>query len=82
MIGARYRHEKIIRDHRLDGECALDYRARHSQPIVRAFWRWFNDQCLRPDLLPCHPLAEALNGAKAVCRNATPGSLSSAIQVP
>ena len=33
--------------------------------MVRAFWRWCDDQCHRPDLLPSSPLAKALNYAKA-----------------
>jgi len=65
LIGALYRHEQIIRDRQLDGERKLDYRTTHSEPVVRAFWRWCDDQCHRPDLLPSSPLAKALNYAKA-----------------
>ena len=65
LIGALYRHEQIIRDRQLDGELKLDYRTTHSEPVVRAFWRWCDDQCHRSDLLPSSPLAKALNYAKA-----------------
>ena len=65
LIEALYRHEQIIRDRQLDGERKLDYRTTHSEPVVRAFWRWCDDQCHRPDLLPSSPLAKALNYAKA-----------------
>ena len=65
LIGALYRHEQIIRDRQLDGERKLDYRTTHSEPVVRAFWRWCDDQCHRPDLLPSSLLAKAVNYAKA-----------------
>jgi transposase len=64
LIGALYRHEEIIRDRQLEGERKLAYRTQHSEPVVRAFWRWCDDQCHRPDLLPSSPLAKALNYAR------------------
>ena len=63
LIGALYRHEEIIRDRQLEGEKKLAYRTQHSEPVVRAFWGWCNDQCHRPDLLPSNPLSKALNYA-------------------
>ena len=56
IIGALYRHEQIIRDQELHGEDKRAYRMQHSEPIVRAFWRWCEKQCQRGDLLPSSPL--------------------------
>ena len=63
LIGALYHHEEIIRDRQLEGEKKLAYRTQHSEPVVRVFWGWCNDQCHRPDLLPSNPLSKALNYA-------------------
>ncbi len=63
LIGALYRHEEIIRDRQLEGDRKLAYRAQHSEPVVRAFWSWCDNQCHRPDLLPSSPLSKALNYA-------------------
>ena len=63
MIGALYRHEQIIRDRKLHGENKRAYRMKHSEPIVRALWRWCDAQCQRGDLLPSSPLAKALKYA-------------------
>jgi len=60
LIGALYRHEKIIRDRGLEGAHKLAYRTQHSEPVVKAFWGWCDAQCHRPDLLPSSPLAKAL----------------------
>ncbi len=65
LIGALYRHEQMIRDRQLEGDKKLAYRTQHSEPLVRAFWRWCDDQCHRPDLLPRSLLAKALNYARA-----------------
>jgi len=65
VIGALYRHEAIIRERALTGEQKLAYRSEHSEPIVNTFWRWCNQQCHRPELLPSNPLAKALKYAKA-----------------
>lgn len=64
LIGALYRHEEIIRDKGLQGEEKLAYRTQHSEPIVRAFWRWCDAQCHRPDLLPKSLLSKALTYAR------------------
>lgn len=40
------------------------YRTQHSEPIVRAFWRWCDAQCHRPDLLPKSLLSKALTYAR------------------
>ncbi len=60
IIGALYQHEQHIRDQGLQDEAKLHYRARHSEPIVRAFWDWCDEQCHRADLLPSDPLSKAL----------------------
>jgi transposase len=65
LIGALYRHERIIRDQGLEGEEKLAYRTAHSEPIVKAFWAWCDRQCHRPELLPSNPLAKALKYALA-----------------
>jgi len=65
IIGALYRHEQIIRDKKLCGEKKRVYRMHHSEPIVKAFWRWCDGQCQRGDLLPKSPLAKALKYAMA-----------------
>jgi len=65
LIGELYRHEKHIRDHELQREEKLAYRSQHSEPIVRAFWRWCDEQCHRSDLLPSSLLAKALKYAMA-----------------
>ncbi len=65
LIGALYRHEAIIRERELDGERKLAYRNEHSEPIVHAFWRWCDQQCHRPELLPSNPLAKALQYARS-----------------
>jgi transposase len=65
LMGALYRHEGIIREKGLEGEKKLAYRTEHSEPIVKAFWRWCDKQCHRPDLLPRSPLAKAVQYAKA-----------------
>ena len=65
LIGAVYRHEEIIREQGLEGERKLAYRTQHSEPIVKAFRTWCDQQCHRPDLLPSSPLAKALKYAMA-----------------
>ncbi len=64
LIAMLYRHEQTIRDTGLDNEKKLAYRTQHSEPIVQAFWRWCDDQCHRPDLLPGNPLSKALKYAR------------------
>ena len=63
IIGALYAHEQAIRDQNLQGEAKLSYRTEHCEPIVKAFWHWCDEQCLRDDLLPGDPLAKALGYA-------------------
>ena len=65
LIGALYRHEQQIRDQALVGEAKLRYRTQHSEPVVKRFWQWCEDQCHRAELLPSHPLSKALNYARA-----------------
>jgi transposase len=60
LIGALYRHEQVIRERRLTGKEKLAYRMEHSEPVVKAFWGWCDDQCHRLDLLPSSPLSKAL----------------------
>lgn len=65
LIAMLYRHEQTIRDQELEGEKKLAYRTEHSEPIVQSFWRWCDNQCHRPDLLPSNPLSKALKYARA-----------------
>jgi transposase len=65
LIGALYRHEQVIRERRLSGKDKLAYRTEHSEPVVKTFWGWCDDQCHRPDLLPSSPLSKALKYAMA-----------------
>jgi len=65
LIGTLYRHEQVIRERQLSGQEKLTYRTAHSEPVVRAFWGWCDDQCHRPDLLPSSPLSKALKYAMA-----------------
>jgi transposase len=65
LIGELYRIEAHIRDKQLTDETRLNYRTKHSEPAVRAFWQWCDEQCQRHDLLPSHPLSKALKYAMA-----------------
>lgn len=65
IIGALYRVEEGIRKRKLKGKKKLDYRQKHSKPIVEAFWQWCDAQCRRNDLSPSNPLAKALRYAMA-----------------
>jgi transposase len=65
LIAMLYRHEQAIRDKNLEGESKLAYRTEHSEPIVQIFWRWCDNQCHRPDLIPSNPLSKALKYARA-----------------
>ena len=38
IIGTLYRHEAEIRKQKLEGQAKQDYRARHSLPVVEAFF--------------------------------------------
>jgi transposase len=64
LIATLYRHEQAIRDDRLDGERKRAYRTTHSEPVTQAFWRWCDEQCHRPELLPGNPLSKALKYAR------------------
>lgn len=63
LIGALYQHEQTIRDKKREGNAKLKYRTEHSEPIVKQFWTWCENQCQRHDLLPSNPLTKALKYA-------------------
>jgi transposase len=65
LIGELYRIEAHIRDKKLTDVAKLKYRIEHSEPAVRAFWQWCDEQCQRHDLLPSHPLTRAVKYAMA-----------------
>jgi transposase len=58
QIAALYRIEQSLRDQ--DPEARHQARLEQAQPVVRAFWRWCDDQLRRNDLEPNHPLVKAL----------------------
>jgi len=58
QIAAIYRIDNAVRDQ--DAETRHQARLDQAQPVVRAFWRWCDDQLRRHDLEPNHPLAKAL----------------------
>ena len=61
LIGTMYRHEKQIRADALSGSAKHRYRNAHIRPVLEAFWKWCQDSCERPELLPKNPLAKALH---------------------
>lgn len=61
LIGTMYRHEKQIRDDALTGSAKHRYRNAHIRPVVDAFWKWCQESCECPELLPKSPLAKALH---------------------
>lgn len=63
LIGRLYHQEATIRKRHLEGADKQQARTRQEEPIVRAFWRWCDQQCQRLDLEPTHPLAKALRYA-------------------
>jgi transposase len=60
IIGELYRHEAQIREQALADQAKLDYRARHSLPIVDVFFGWLHAQRNRVDLLSSDPFSKAL----------------------
>ena len=65
IIGGLYHHEQVISDKNLAGEAKHRHRTEHSAPVVKVFWVWCEQQCLRQDLTPRSPLAKALKYAMA-----------------
>ena len=65
IIGGLYRVEEVIRKRKLSGQKKLNYRAKHSAPIVEAFWTWCDAQCRRDDLSPSNLLTKALKYVQA-----------------
>lgn len=59
-IGAIYKIEEEIREHKLSGEHKRLHRLTHSKPLVQAFFEWVNGQFERQGLLPSNPLTKAL----------------------
>ena len=65
IIKALYHQEQLIKDQQLEGQDKLDHRTQHSEPIVKQFWQWCDQQKQRAGLFPKHPLMKALNYALA-----------------
>jgi len=64
QIRAFYAVEEEIRDRGLEGADKLAVRTGKTLPNVQAFWRWCDEQCHRPDLIPSSPLSKALAYAR------------------
>lgn len=68
LIGQLYRVEEQIRKKNLHGQPKLDWRTRHSLPVVKEIWAWCDQQRQRMDLAKSSPLLKALgyvNGRQA-----------------
>jgi len=63
LMGALYAHEKTIRKKSLTGKEKQAYRIKHSEPVIKSFWGWCDQQCHRTELLPSNPLSKALKYA-------------------
>jgi transposase len=63
LIGDIYHQEATIRDKKLESAGKQAARTRYTEPAVRAFWHWCDQQCQRLDLEPRHPLTKALKYA-------------------
>ena len=59
-IGALYAAEQSIRERGLHGQAKRRARRARCGPLVRAFWRWCDEQIHRTELEPHHPLLKAL----------------------
>lgn len=55
-----YQVEAHIRKHALNGEDTVNYRLKHSEPIITTLFNWIYEQRQRPELLPKDPLTRAL----------------------
>ena len=64
MIGALYRVEEHIREHKLKAARKLDYRLLHAKPIVERFFAWIDRQFETLGLLPSSPLTQAMAYAR------------------
>lgn len=63
LIGGLYRIEEQIRTNDLQGQAKLDWRTRHSLPVVKDIWAWCDRQRQRMDLVKSSPLLKALGYA-------------------
>lgn len=55
-----YKVEAHIRKHALNAEDTVQYRLKHSEPVINALFHWLYEQRQRPELLPKDPLSKAL----------------------
>ncbi|WP_395338412.1 IS66 family transposase [Ningiella sp. W23] len=55
-----YKIEAHIRKQALNAEDTVQYRLKHSEPIITALFKWIYEQRQRPELLPKDPLTKAL----------------------
>ena len=60
LIAVLYRHEEVIKEKKLNADEALQYRIKHSKPVVEYIYAWVQQQRQREDLLPKDPFSKAL----------------------
>lgn len=60
LIAVLYRHEALIKEKALDADATLQYRIKHSKPVVEYIYAWVRAQRQREDLLPKDPFSKAL----------------------
>lgn len=63
QIAGLYEVEQWIRDQGRDEPDKLKARTQYSEPRVKAFWQWCDQQAHRDDLEPTHPLRKAVEYA-------------------
>jgi len=63
LIGQLYRVEEQIQKKNLQSQPKLDWRTKHSIPIVKEIWAWCDQQRQRMDLARSSPLLKALGYA-------------------
>ena len=66
LIGALYRHEPLSASGNSTAKQNAAYRTEHSEPIVKAFWHWCDDQCHRAGSAAEQPAGQG----HAVCQGA------------
>lgn len=59
-IGELYKNEETIQKKQLTGQKKLEYRSKHSKPVVEGFFKWCYEQRQRIDLENSNPLSKAL----------------------
>lgn len=63
IVAALYHQEALIKNKGLEGDAKQVARSKYAEPIVRAFWRWCDQQLQHLDLEPSNPFSKALGYA-------------------